>query len=351
MPRICSLLLVVFCGHSAHPSEPSPSQMKQWIIQLDDPKFQVRELASSKLNSAGNRALPIIQQALENATPETSNRLMMLLQQLSKSKDSETSLSALSIVQNLASGKGPNAGKARDIVQQRKQELIRVMKEAGVDFYIRGESVLLARFDAVKKEELTRLLKLLTEFQEVESLSFEHAAFGDEEAKLLSFFPNLEWLNLYQSSIGDETLKIVGKLKKIKGLPIGRTKITDAGLKHLVDLKELDYLGLRGTAITDSAIPDIKRHQKLLGLNLSETKISDRGISQLKSVGSIEELFLNRCPQVTDKSIEHLSQMKGLKNVWLLKSGVSFEGKLKLKESKSEIRIVDSEKDYPDGND
>jgi len=56
------------------------THIQQWIRQLDDDKFDVRERATQELQALGSEARPALQEALEaKPSPETRRRLDTLL--------------------------------------------------------------------------------------------------------------------------------------------------------------------------------------------------------------------------------------------------------------------------------
>jgi hypothetical protein len=76
-----SLLLLAVLGSSAHSSEPKPTskQIAQWIEQLGDNDFKVRENASKKLWQAGAAAESALERALKSDDPEVVRRTRELL--------------------------------------------------------------------------------------------------------------------------------------------------------------------------------------------------------------------------------------------------------------------------------
>lgn len=76
-----SVLLMIILGPSAVACEPEPTpkQIAQWVEQLGDNDFQVRENASKKLWQAGAAAEPALEKALKSDDPEMVRRARELL--------------------------------------------------------------------------------------------------------------------------------------------------------------------------------------------------------------------------------------------------------------------------------
>jgi tetratricopeptide (TPR) repeat protein len=75
------LLLLVVLGPTANPSEPKspPKQIAQWVEQLGDNDFKVRENASKKLWQAGAAAESALEKAVKSGDPEVVRRARELL--------------------------------------------------------------------------------------------------------------------------------------------------------------------------------------------------------------------------------------------------------------------------------
>lgn len=88
---------------------------------------------------------------------------------------------------------------------------------------------------------------------------------GDRELasiiRHLSVFPDLESLTLETERLSDDSLAFLNGLPKLRRLTLLNAKITDTGLAKLKTLQHLENLNLKGTQITDAGIADF--HQTL----------------------------------------------------------------------------------------
>ena len=156
--------------------------------------------------------------------------------------------------------------------------------------------------------------------------------------KLAEFLPNLEEIDLGETGVTDEGLKILAKrclnLKSIvlakadvsddgvqaiaKGCPKLITinlescnKVTNKGLEALTE--GCPYIGniiLSHTPITSSGLTKfakICRHLKVI--KISGTQICDLPVIEIaKSCSNIREIWMDRCPSVTDKSVMEIAK-------------------------------------------
>jgi tetratricopeptide (TPR) repeat protein len=79
---VASFLLLGVLGTTADTSEPKPipKQIAQWVEQLGDNDFKVREDASKKLWEAGAAAEPALEKAIKSDDPEVARRARELLE-------------------------------------------------------------------------------------------------------------------------------------------------------------------------------------------------------------------------------------------------------------------------------
>ena len=98
-------------GHAAEKSEapPSAKQIAQWIQQLDDDVFSVRESASRKLLRAGKATIEAVAKAAAGKSLEVTDRAVRILDELASSTEGATARSAKAALVELAASKDPAA--------------------------------------------------------------------------------------------------------------------------------------------------------------------------------------------------------------------------------------------------
>jgi WD40 repeat protein len=83
------------------PAPEPPRRLRQWIQDLDDDDFTVREAATKALSGVGEPALPALRQAVRGASPEVRLRAAKLLDALERAPPSPETLRALRAVEAL----------------------------------------------------------------------------------------------------------------------------------------------------------------------------------------------------------------------------------------------------------
>ncbi|WP_020468977.1 leucine-rich repeat domain-containing protein [Zavarzinella formosa] len=346
MPRLSALVVVLLASQGMFADTPAEEQIRQWIRDLDHPRYRVRDVATLKLQQAGVPAVAALVGPAKHGNAEASDRAMKILGELAESKDEPTERAARNALRQLTSEPGSISSVARSILERRRNEYLARLEAYQASLTRHGDQLRSIQLEEVSEADILKLMPLLKEFPEIEELSARTKAFGDQAAKHLTLLPNLRDLNLFESSISDEGLKTIGKLQNLRSLPMGRTKITDAGLKHIAKLTELDYVGVRGNPITDEGVRNLKTLVNLSGMNLAETKVTDSGIAELKRFPKMRSLFLDNTA-ITDAALPELAKLKELEQATLMKTRTTFEGRSRLKEALPNLRITDEERDYP----
>lgn len=123
-------------------------------------------------------------------------------------------------------------------------------------------------------------------------------------------------------SVRDANLKNIKYLSELKILTFYDTWVTDAGLAYLKDLPNLETLRLgsydqRGPGpktipITDKGMEHVGQMKKLKNLELNKMSISDKGLAKLKPLTELEYLKIGYT-LVTPEGIQTLGSFKNLR--------------------------------------
>ncbi len=108
------------------------------------------------------------------------------------------------------------------------------------------------------------------------------------------------------------------------GMAVKRLSLTDEGLKKLpdLDLPFIETLRLGyNSHITDKGICYLSTMNWRQMMLKSNHGITDEGVKCLASMRSLVNLNVSGCPEVTDKSLEYLSQSSSLTTLWLGRNG------------------------------
>lgn len=324
--------------------QPTPEQIQQWISDLDHPRYRVRDLASIQLQKAGAAAIPALKEPATRGSAESSDRALKILGALSEAPDASTEALARDMLRGLSEEKSVISHSARDLLQRRRLAYVTRLEQLGATLTRFNDRIMRIHLDEVTDMKLAA--PMLREFPEIEYISATTKAFDDAAAKNLACMTHLQELYIFQSSLSDDGLKTIGQIKTLRRVPMGYTNVTDQGLSSLKNLSELEYLGLRGNKITDAGMKHITALKKLTGLHIGETKVTDTGITELKKLPRLKTLYLDQLT-ITDRSIPVFGMLKELEYITAVKSGITFEGRRRLKEMLPNLQIPEDERDYP----
>jgi len=77
------------------------AEITEWIADLDDSDFEIREKATGRLTNAGVRAIPAVAQAAESENLEVATRALQVLKTLYESKDPDAQAEAAIAIKRL----------------------------------------------------------------------------------------------------------------------------------------------------------------------------------------------------------------------------------------------------------
>jgi len=153
------------------------------------------------------------------------------------------------------------------------------------------------------------------------------------------------------TSITDVGLKVVGGFGRLKVLNVPDCpNVTDAGIKHLAGLRNLTYLDIGWNApdvcpLTSATFETIGKLTELNQLLASVGATADADLKFLNGLQKLETLSVNTTG-LTDIGLEHLAQLKSLKNLSSLKgSKVTAAG---VKKFRAALPACKVESDFPE---
>jgi hypothetical protein len=310
-------------------------RIAQWVKDLGNDAFAVREAATRQLIAAGKPAIEAASAAAAGNSPEVTRRAFAILNQLARSSDADTVAAVKAALVKLA--KSPDqaaAARAVEGLHWFQLRAVRLLEEGGASVTHAvspdGDKIVGVSFDNAKV--IGPNLPLLHELPDLTYVSLSNAQVGDDALAALRGLKKLDYLNLYRSQVTDAGLAHLNELPALRQVPMGETKVTDAGLIHLKDLTQLEYLGLRGNAVTDAGLAHLKKLTNLTGLYLGETKVTDAGLVHLKGMTKMQYLRLHTVA-VSDAGLEHLKGMTALQQLDLWDTKVTEAGVAKLAEA------------------
>lgn len=309
-----------------HSSEES---LQQWVTDLNNDDFSIRQKATYELVQAGSVAVPWVRKATKSPSLEVIVRSIEILSRISLQGDVAARRLAHDALAELAAASDRRVARlARQEINRQQLRWIAQLKWLGATVSEGPGPVTSISFSgsSVKDEELS----ILRHFPELVSLSLSGTKIGDAGMKHLKTLSKLVRLDLYRSQVGNEGLMQIKNLQNLSWLPMGETKVTDAGLVHLRGMTQLEYLGLRGDDITDEGLVHLKGLKNLTGLYLGETKVTDAGLIHIRHMHQMSYLRLDTL-RVTDAGLVHLRGMTQLTRITVYDTGITQQGVSRLK--------------------
>jgi hypothetical protein len=338
MPRLFPLLVLLSFTAICRAESPSAEQIQQWIRDLDDSSYRVRDQAAKQLRHSGAEVAAALAKAAKTGSAETSDRAMRILGEMADGDDAKVEAAARRQLRRLADGESKVAGEAKSLLNRKRNRLLATLLLAGASYEDTRDGVTAITLDRVA--DLESVLPMLKYFPELEYLSISNKRFTDTGAAHLADLANLRDLNLFESNIGDEGLKHLTGLKNLRRIPMGHTRVTDKGLEIISGMTQLEYVGVRGDNVTDAGLAHLKELTNLTGLYLGETKVTDEGLKKLAVFTKLEGLYLHTTG-ITDAGLEHLKEFKDLRYLYLKNTKTTAAGRARLKDSLPDVRVPD----------
>lgn len=156
-------------------------------------------------------------------------------------------------------------------------------------------------------------------------------------AQHISQFKNLQYLSFEKSSINDEGLKNLRNLSRLKNICLRMTETRGDCFVDLSKLPELTCLKADYCPLKQENLVYLASMPKLVDLSLSQIELSPEGVSQIANCASIKGLNIANNPRVDDSAIKHLNRLQHLTFLDLRGTGVTIEGLRQL----GSLKLVD----------
>jgi hypothetical protein len=123
-------------------------------------------------------------------------------------------------------------------------------------------------------------------YYRIGGISFGGSNLSDEEfaqvAPSLKYLSQLDCLKLWKTRITDKSLALIGEGRlSLEILDLAFTRISDDGMRCLTQCVRVQHLTLCGTPVTDRCIDDLVRIRGLKTLEVGGTAISQQGLLKL----------------------------------------------------------------------
>ena len=164
------------------------------------------------------------------------------------------------------------------------------------------------------------------------SLNIDHSSITDVGLNELAKLANLSRLVISDSKVTNAGVPILATFKRLKFLNMGSCpELSEAGFKALGGLRNLEGLAIGGSQVIDESMVAIKELQNLNSFSVSGSLITDEGVKGLSNLKYLTSLGITDVARVTDKSVEEITKLKGLKSLRIYRTGISPMGVGKIK--------------------
>lgn len=138
--------------------------------------------------------------------------------------------------------------------------------------------------------------------------------------------------------VGDRCAQTLANFDSLRQLEIHMTGLTDEGVHHLAH-RPLEALWLGGR-ITDHGMKAVATMIALKHLDVCSPGVTDQGVRAISGLAGLEVLWLSNC-RITDLSVDVLSRFKSLRELAIGKTGISSDGRERLRELLPQCRLVE----------
>jgi len=188
----------------------------------------------------------------------------------------------------------------------------------------------------VRGEITDAMFHELKTLPELESLQALNSLITDEGLQQLRGFPSLKSLSMFPTQIKGPGLKHLEHTPHLTRLEI----VTQQGnevIQYLAHLQELDEMVIRAP-ITDEGLEQLPVLPKLRSLWLNGSQVRGPGIACLAKQPSLAALAING-GLVEDTAGVHIASLASLRWVSLRQSGMTEDGKARLRELRPDLKV------------
>jgi Leucine-rich repeat (LRR) protein len=170
------------------------------------------------------------------------------------------------------------------------------------------------------KSQITdRGLLHISGMSSLEELYLRGEYMSDKGLEHLINLPKLKYLALYGSGFTDAGCVHIKEMPSLRILTFHENlcRISDAGLVHIAQMPKLEILCLHGMKnITDAGIAYLTKMSSLHKLNIASSQVTDRGLEHLSQIKTLEHMELPQDQRgITDRGLEHLSRLSNLEHL------------------------------------
>lgn len=279
------LALALLCPwHAYAQTNPPPSaqEIQNWVDQLDDDRFAVREIAQQQLSRQLSSILPKLIELAESPESKSSNALLQFLGFVSQDALSQPGKAAFESLNRIAAERTTQ----KAILAQKILESVSVqMQEQALD-----------RLERVGILVADRHLSVLTQLKDVENaLVIDERFLGTEDdLAMLPWLFDVQFVKLEGARISRQMLAHVVKMPQLRSLQIIETNLQSQDLRPLIDAPDMDLIEILYSPVDDQAIEILEQVPIFGDLQLFGTKVSATGAETLIEKIETANVFVGR---------------------------------------------------------
>ena len=280
------------------------ADIDRWIEQLDDDRYDIREIAQQQLAAAGKPSLEAVAEVARSGALESSTRAINIFLSWSESKDHDLKIAALEQLVTLANHPREALAAANLLSHAHEQAALADIVAMGghhrpADGLSRnGQQRLQIVFDSQWKGGNAGLDRL-AEVPRASLVSFYLAPVEDEGLVRLTQMPNIQRVELYGTRVSTETIKLLKRripdVEVRSGAQLGIQGTPHGGVPRVANMVKGGAAEKAGLELGD-AITEIN------GENMEDFSALTRRIAQFHP-GDTAELTLVRQGKILNKKV------------------------------------------------
>jgi len=218
---ICLASATVAAGGDGSEPTASETQIRQWVADLADDTFVVRERATTRLGEAGRPAIDPLAEAADSDDLEVATRAVRVLLQYGQGNDSNLAIAALERVAALKNRPAESAAASNALASLREEHAREEVLRLGAQpVLLNVQSVPLAS-GAAPDDELWHL-KVSDDWRG-----------GDDGFRHIKHLHSLRTLLVYSSTVGDRGIAQLSDMPALERIDLFGTKVTPDGVAQL----------------------------------------------------------------------------------------------------------------------
>jgi hypothetical protein len=261
---------------------PSAQDIQNWVEQLDDDRFAVREIAQQQLSRQLSSILPKLIELAESPQSNTSSALLQFLGFVSQDALSQQGKAAFESLNRIAAERTTQ----KAILAQKILESVSVqMQEQALD-----------RLERVGILVADRHLSVLTQLKDVKNaLVIDERFLGTEDdLAMLPWLFDVEFVKLEGARVSRQMLEYVIKMPQLRSLQIIETNLQSQDLRPLIAAPDMDLIEILYSPVDDQAIEILEQVPIFGDLQLFGTDVSATGAESLVEKIETANVFVGR---------------------------------------------------------